>query len=128
MRKRGQMSMKNDDGRRQMAAAPFGYDRVSTLVPGPGTEVAAVKEVFHNFAERQWGLRKIARNLNGKRVPSPSGGAWSVGQVQMIISNPVYGGKAVRNSRASRTPITTKSDVLPLVSKKLFDQANKRTR
>jgi len=40
------------------------------------------------------GLRKIARELNKKGVPTTRGGKWYAGTIEYILENPLYKGIA----------------------------------
>ncbi|WP_370349020.1 recombinase family protein [Catenulispora sp. EB89] len=67
----------------------FGYE------PGMGAVIPAeskvVREVFARFLEGET-LRAIAFDLNGRKVPTAMGSAWTVGGVGRILDAPRYAG------------------------------------
>ncbi|MCA9200146.1 MAG: recombinase family protein [Planctomycetales bacterium] len=106
--------------------APYGYDRMyvdrstgehvqrmkrgdgciknpkwrTTFVPSENTqEVETVKWIFNSYAESLMGFRGIAEDLNGRAVPSPTGGTWHQGTVRAILKNEKYVGDYVWNKR-----------------------------
>lgn len=59
-------------------------------------EASIIKWIFHEFAERDTGLRQIARRLEAKGVPTPDPternkrGKWCKATVRKILSNKAY--------------------------------------
>ena len=72
----------------------------STLVPGDPERVATVRRIFERYARAEKGMRTIVEELNGREIPSPRGGLWSVSTVRGILINPVYYGANVWNVRS----------------------------
>ncbi len=113
---RGQM--KNaESGNRNGAKPPYGFDRgqydaagklVRVLGPKqyvdcrdhhvrlvPSTDpgkLAAVRYIFRRFATADVSMRQIARELDAKGYPGPTGVGWSAGMVAKILRNPAYCG------------------------------------
>ncbi|HAJ33306.1 MAG TPA: hypothetical protein DCK79_08015 [Candidatus Atribacteria bacterium] len=48
----------------------------------------------HPLIRKRMGLRKIARELNKKGVPTTRGGKWYAGTIEYILENPLYKGIA----------------------------------
>jgi len=72
----------------------------STLVPGDPERVATIRRMFEWYARAEKGMRTIVEELNGREIPSPRGGLWSVSTVRGILMNPVYYGANVWNVRS----------------------------
>jgi DNA invertase Pin-like site-specific DNA recombinase len=72
----------------------------STLVQGDPTRVALIRQIFESYVYAEKGLRAIVEELNSKGIPSARGGAWSVGTIRAILTNPVYTGANVWNVRS----------------------------
>lgn len=70
------------------------------LVLGDPQRIEAVRFIFQATADRSCGLKKIARELNRREIPSPGGrGPWQMTAVKAILDNPVYHGLYEWNSR-----------------------------
>jgi len=50
--------------------------------------------IFKMKRYKRMGLRKIARELNEKSVPTARGGKWYAGTIKYILENPLYKGIA----------------------------------
>ena len=78
---------------------PYGYERrydprtkaLAGQLPDPVTAPAA-REIIERVAGGD-PVSAIVASLNGRGVPSPSGGRWGRTQVRRIATNPVYAGK-----------------------------------
>ena len=93
---------------------PYGYTRQYDLTPaGKGIligqvphpdEAPIVQEITSRVAAGE-SLRRIARDLNERGVPTPTGAQWSTTQVRLIALNLAYIGKRVHDpgSRLSRS-------------------------
>jgi DNA invertase Pin-like site-specific DNA recombinase len=68
------------------------------LVPGDSDDVAIVNLIYERYYRDGYGYRRIAMELNGLRVPGPSGGLWNVRSIRNIVFNPVYTGKGLANA------------------------------
>jgi site-specific DNA recombinase len=76
--------------------APFGYviGSEGKLVLGDPVAVQAVKDAFA-YRSKGLGYRAIARRMNDKQTPSPSGGNWSHDAVRCILGREAYTGVIV---------------------------------
>lgn len=70
-------------------------DRV-TLVPGPVEEVECVREMYRLVVEENKSAYYIARELNRRAVPCPTG-KWSPQMIARILRDPKYAGYNVWN-------------------------------
>jgi len=71
---------------------------LATLVPGAPERVEVIREVFARFADGETAGR-IRDSLNGRGIPGPRGGTWSIGTLRSILQNDVYIGRLVYNRR-----------------------------
>lgn len=69
-------------------------DRV-ILVPGPGEEVAIVRDVYRQFVEDGQCEREIADDLNARGLETDLGRPWSRGSVHQLLINEKYIGNNV---------------------------------
>ena len=103
-----------DDATREgliMNAPPFGYDNVLGK-PGqkvPNTDqVKTIERIFREFVSNK-SPRKIAVDLTGDGVLSPSGAEWTFQTINKIIQNELYIGVYSRNKlRRIKNPNTGK--------------------
>ena len=72
----------------------------STFVLGDPVRVAVVRRIFDSYARQEKGMRTIINELNDEGIPSPRGGAWSLGTIRSMLVNPVYYGANVWNVRS----------------------------
>jgi DNA invertase Pin-like site-specific DNA recombinase len=100
-------------GYRNGGRAPYGYrvqkhadaggrERLK-LVLGPDDEVATVREMFRLAIDEEFGVKRIARVLNERGIPSPLQVTWAPGSVGVVLSNPVYAGKTVWNKKSHKS-------------------------
>jgi site-specific DNA recombinase len=76
---------------------PDGKLRAAPLILGPADKVEVVKWIFRKVAEG-WTCGAVARELNARAVPTPTGGrTWDRSTVRGIVVNRVYVGDAVWN-------------------------------
>lgn len=81
------------------------------LVAGAPSEVAAIRRIFHQFVNLGYSTGRIARGLNAKRIPPPSGGAWKTRQVLACLRNKAYVGPiAYRHKKTRWTSLGGESD------------------
>lgn len=139
---------------------PYGYDRRKIegdkgwyLVPNP-EQSPVVKQIFSWYAygrkrlngtTESMGVSKIARELTGMQIPTPSGGkVWSAASIKSMLYNPTYAGKLRWGWRAEHKSIKDGQIVKsrprapkdqwmlsdgrhePLVSEELFDLVQSR--
>lgn len=67
------------------------------LEPGDTGERDIVRDIFLRYASGTTSLASIAKDLNDRHIPSPSGGVWVGGTIRDILTNPVYVGDLVWN-------------------------------
>jgi len=72
----------------------------SRLVPGDPEEIEIVGWLFEQMAGGESSLLGLAKALNAKGAPAPSGGKWSFRSVKKILDNQVYLGDLVWNMRS----------------------------
>ena len=72
----------------------------SRLVPGDPEEIEIVGWLFEQMAGGESSLLGLAKALNAKGAPAPSGGKWSFRSVKKILDNYVYLGDLVWNMRS----------------------------
>lgn len=83
-------------------------DRV-ILVLGPPEEVYWVREIYHMFVQRGMSFKRIAAELNKKRVPFSPGTEWADWAVGRILTHPKYKGTAVFARTTERLHSKTRS-------------------
>jgi DNA invertase Pin-like site-specific DNA recombinase len=76
-------------------------DRV-ILVPGPGSEIEEVREIFRKFTVDRMSFKAIASDLNRRGVPSIKNKSWTHSVVATLISHPKYIGYNVFNRTTMR--------------------------
>ena len=76
------------------------------LVAGEPAEVAAIRRIFHEFVDLGYSTARIAKGLNAKHVPSPSGSRWLAGHVRACLRTKAYAGRLIyrRKRTRGRTP------------------------
>jgi len=84
-----------------LCAAPYGYVYVKKSDNSPASyqvalpEAKVVRRIFDAVVREQMSLRKVARMLNEKRIPTRgSSTRWTVTAVHEVLCNPAYMGKA----------------------------------
>jgi len=111
-------------------------DRV-TYVAGPASEVRIVQRIYSLFLDRDFGIAKIARELNRLKIPREVPGSWNHAVVRRILSHPKYVGCVVFNqttsrlhSRTARNPrdqwVIQPNSFAPIISKRRFEQAQEK--
>src|SRR6266568_1293856 len=63
-----------------------------SLIHGDPAEIEVVKWIFHTYTTQDVGRRALAKELNIRRVPSPSGRLWCAVGVTHILRNEAYVG------------------------------------
>ena len=79
---------------------PRSRQDTATLIQGDPFKHKVVRQMFDWAATERLGYKTIARRLNERHVPSPSGGRWAIGSVRDILINPVYRGAYRWNYRS----------------------------
>ena len=104
-----------------------------TLVPGPITEVATIRRIFHEFAVERRSMRSIANRLGAEGVPPIKRAPWDAGAITRILRHPHYIGMQVwgkttayLNGPVKRLSpehwVTRPNAFEPIISKELFDR------
>jgi DNA invertase Pin-like site-specific DNA recombinase len=105
------------------------------LRPGPPSEVAVVKWMFHRFLELK-SEKAIAVELNEQGIPSSTGGRWTGHLLTRVLKNENYigniiynrkswklGGKLVHNPRAAW--VRSEGCIEPIIKLDVFRAVNK---
>lgn len=71
-------------------------DRVM-LVPGDPNHIAVVHQIYRRSLIDNWGMFRIAEELNVTGVQSPTGLTWNKSTIQNILMNPIYLGEGIAN-------------------------------
>ena len=106
--------------------APWGYTNFTEKITGsksiiPHPERASiVKMLFENFVTGKYSFRELAVMANAMGQKSRTGRKITKQFVAQIIRNPIYCGRIV----VPKFGIDTKGIHQPLISEKLFDEAN----
>lgn len=90
--------------------APYGYrydDDIKNLVIYE-EEAEVVREVFRLYVEEGMGTGRIARTLNNRHIPSPTGRTWSSTVITRMIRNEKYVGDLLTGKTYTEDPITKK--------------------
>ena len=80
---------------------PYGYDVDKAYLKINKEEAEQVKLIFDLFANKKWGMTRIAKHLNYDSVPTKRGGVWSHTQIADILHNKIYIGKQVLHKTES---------------------------
>ncbi|MFS8544027.1 MAG: recombinase family protein [Limnochordales bacterium] len=76
--------------REAYAPTPYGFDRDGeALVENPAEQ--RVLMMVRTWRAQGWSLRRIAEELNRRRIPSKKGGRWHASTVRYILRNDLYG-------------------------------------
>jgi hypothetical protein len=70
------------------------------LIPGAVKEAETVRHMFRRALIDGWGDWRIAKELNDRKIPSPTGKTWTRRSVSVILRNPVYVGIGIANRRS----------------------------
>ncbi|PZN07745.1 MAG: site-specific recombinase [Bacillota bacterium] len=83
------LSRKKAD-RKAYAPTPYGFDRDGeVLVENPAEQ--RVLMMVRTWCAQGWSLRRIAEELNRRRIPSKKGGRWHASTVRYTPKNDLYG-------------------------------------
>ncbi|MRX54633.1 recombinase family protein [Bacillus idriensis] len=120
------MQKKHEEGKRNGARAPFGYDigEDGELIPNEA-EAKWVRYIFEAFKTK--GRKMIAQELNNNGVRTKLGALWNDFALHYIVTNPVYYGalrwnyRKTSGARTHEETVITASHV-PLITKELYDE------
>ena len=99
------------------------------LVAGEPAEVAAIRRIFREFVDLGYSRAQIAKGLNAKRVPSPSGGPWNARKVLACLRTKAYAKPITyrrKKSRRGKKPdqwVHTPKSRVGLISLEQFERA-----
>jgi DNA invertase Pin-like site-specific DNA recombinase len=128
----------DDKGNRKFALKRLEHKSIQTdrviLIPGPGEEVATVREIYADFVERGLTESQIAAKLNARGIHTDLDRLWTRGTVHQVLINEKYIGNNVWNrtsnklktSRVRNTPsqwVRADNAFEAIISKELFDSA-----
>lgn len=84
------------------------------------TEAGIVRQIYKWVIEEQVGVRQIAKRLNERQIPTPTGKKrlWYISTIQVILTNPVYMGQAKYNSTMTAAPKQHRKPISALKSVK----------
>lgn len=117
--------------------APFGYDFVKSgtytkkgverqkLIINK-TEAKIVKEIFSLYVKKGYGIGRIAKYLNDKKIKPRRSELWSVSSVGSMIGNPIYMGYPAYRKKTTVNAATSKKqpfDTWILPEKRVNDLA-----
>jgi DNA invertase Pin-like site-specific DNA recombinase len=74
-------------------------DRI-VLVPGPPSEVRAIRRIFASFVVRKKSRAEIAADLNADKILNERGNPWSMQTIDIVLRNESYIGHNVFNRRS----------------------------
>jgi site-specific DNA recombinase len=114
------------------ARKPYGYRKVRvrdgnkerTKLEIEDSEASVVTQIFKSVLEGN-GLTEIAKNLNGRAIPSPRGKGWGKTGLREIVSNELCTGTFVwgRNSKRGLEPIRTEGACPAIIDQATFEKA-----
>ncbi|WP_245676738.1 recombinase family protein [Bacillus solimangrovi] len=128
------MLKRSEQGKRNGAPPPYGYDIINgNLIPNID-EAKWVRYIFHRYPIN--GSQNIAKQLNKKGVKTKKNEVWSDFSIRYILRNPIYAGFVRWNHRTitggkskyTGNEVITKVDqdnFEPLVDQETFAEAQK---
>lgn len=118
-----------------LGAKVFGYRKTkeNSLVIYP-QEAQIVKEIFETYVRGNISTVQIAKELNAKKIPSPSGGEWRNSQILYILRNEKYYGDMIlqktymdgatkKVNRGEKERYYVEGSHEPIVSREVWDRA-----
>lgn len=126
------MLKRSEQGLRNGAAAPYGYDLIEGKLIKNTEEAKWVPFMYEQY--RSHGSQNIAKKLNAHGVKTKKGEPWSDFSVRYVLTNPIYSGKIRWNHRSLAKGKLTGEDVIrdydqedfePLVSVEMFEESQK---
>ncbi|MNP49501.1 Recombinase [compost metagenome] len=101
---------------------PYGYRLLNGKVMQDEQQASTVKYIFQEYVEGTNPYR-IAKLLNKAGIPTKTGKAWTVVQVQNVLGNETYTGYNTYNGQKEQNDIRQK-DVFPrIISRQLWNKA-----
>jgi site-specific DNA recombinase len=128
------MLKKVEQGQRNGAPAPYGYDLVNGKLVINEEESKWVKYIFQRYGTV--GSQTIAKELNGKGIKTKKGDIWSDFSIRYLLRNPIYAGlvrwnyetysKGIRK-RTGEEVMTeiSQPDFVPLIDRNMFDEVQR---
>lgn len=120
--------------------APYGYryDKDKEELVICEEEAQVVLEVYRLYIEEGYGTARIARELNNKKIPSPTNKMWSSTVITRMIRNEKYCGDLLTGKTYTSDPISkkkiinhgekdkyyTKDHHEPIVQREVWEKAN----
>lgn len=128
---------------------PYGYKKVIEYKANNGEKLSEediieedkariIRYIFDCYNNLNWGIRKIACQLNLDGVKSPKGGKWGYSTVKYILQNPTYAGMVrwgwrLSKSKDSRTRlmhghkgVLTQGKHTAIITLDLFEKTQKK--
>lgn len=128
------MLKRSEQGKRNGAPAPYGYDLEEGNLILNKEEAKWVKFIFSQY--RTHGSQNIAKKLNMRGIKTKKGEIWSDFSVRYTLRNPIYAGylrwnyESVSSGQRKKTgeevivPLE-QEDFVPLIDKKEFDEVQR---
>ncbi len=128
------MTKKAEQGERNGAPAPYGYDLIDGKLIKNNDEAKWVRYIFERYG--YVGSQTIAKELNRKGVRTKKGEVWSDFSVRYVLRNPIYAGLVRWNYESYSKGIRKKTgeevltqisqeDFEAIIDKETFDEAQK---
>lgn len=119
-----------------LTSAPYGYNLVDKKLMIDDKHAEVVKEVFSMYLEKSMGFLTIAKILNNRGIPSPTGKEWWNRTIKLVLQNPAYKGFTVWNRREGSNknrPEKDESEWIiqenthpPIITPEVWDKVNER--
>jgi Recombinase/Resolvase, N terminal domain len=65
------------------------HERIELIKGSPET-VAVVREIFSKYFVDGWGQSRIAKTLNERGIPGPTGCGWNISTIASVLKNSIY--------------------------------------
>jgi DNA invertase Pin-like site-specific DNA recombinase len=130
-----------DQSRNRKGVLPRGVNKsIATdriiLVPGPAAEVAIVRRMYRDYADRGLSMAAITVGLNRKGIPSESGRHWSEAVVKRVLTSEKYVGDSVWGQQSFKLQVKRRNNAPEtwarydgafegIISRSLFEKAQK---
>lgn len=113
------MLKRSEQGKRNGAPPPYGYDLVDGKLVKNLDEAKWVKFMFEKYQTN--GSQNIAKSLNKRGVKTKKNDNWSDFAVRYVLSNPIYCGKIRWNYRSLAKGKLTGEEVISEVEQENFE-------
>lgn len=128
------MMKKAEQGQRNGAPAPYGYDLVDGRLVVNEEEARWVRYIFNRY--KSVGAQAIAKELNKKGIRTKKGELWSDFSVRYVLRNPIYMGmvrwnyETAANGPRRKTGLEVlapinQTDFQPLIDSETFQEAQR---